>query len=156
MMMAGTVASATKQLPIEIVVHRGANALAPENTWPSAEAALQYGATWIEVDVRTSKDGVLFNLHDETLDRTTNGKGQLSDMLSVDVRKLDAGSWFAPQFAGLRDADFRPAFVFDDAHSVILQQVSPSDPEQTFFTPQITTGPTLNDRARTPKRNYGK
>ena len=86
---------------IEIVVHRGANALAPENTWPSAEAALQYGATWIEVDVRKSKDGVLFNLHDETLDRTTNGKGRLTDMLSEDVRKLDAGSWFGPQFAGL-------------------------------------------------------
>lgn len=87
---------------IEIVVHRGANALAPENTWPSAEAALQYGAAWIEVDVRKSKDDVLFNLHDETLDRTTNGKGQLADMLSDDVRQLDAGSWFAPQYTGLR------------------------------------------------------
>ena len=86
---------------IEIVVHRGANALAPENTWPSAEAALQYGAKWIEVDVRKSKDGVLFNLHDETLDRTTNGKRKLSDMLAKDVSKLDAGSWFGPQFAGL-------------------------------------------------------
>ena len=86
---------------IEIVVHRGANALAPENTWASADSALQYGAEWIEVDVRKSKDGVLFNLHDETLDRTTNGKGRLADMLSEDVRKLDAGSWFGPQFAGL-------------------------------------------------------
>lgn len=86
---------------IEIVVHRGANALAPENTWQSAKAALDYEAKWIEVDVRKSKDGVLFNLHDETLDRTTNGKGLLSDMLSEDVRKLDAGSWFGPQFAGL-------------------------------------------------------
>lgn len=86
---------------IEIVVHRGANALAPENTWPSAEAALKYGAEWIEVDVRKSKDGVLFNLHDETLDRTTNGTGKLSDMLSEDVRKLDAGSWFGPQYVGL-------------------------------------------------------
>ena len=63
---------------IEIVVHRGANALAPENTWPSAEAALQYGAKWIEVDVRKSKDGELFNLHDETLDRTTNGKALIA------------------------------------------------------------------------------
>lgn len=86
---------------IEIVVHRGANALAPENTWESAKAALDYEAKWIEVDVRKSKDGVLFNLHDETLDRTTNGKGLLSEMLSDDVRKLDAGSWFGPQFAGL-------------------------------------------------------
>ena len=86
---------------IEVVVHRGANALAPENTWASADSALRYGATWVEVDVRKSKDGVLFNLHDETLDRTTNGKGKLLEMLSEDVRKLDAGSWFGEQFAGL-------------------------------------------------------
>lgn len=87
---------------IEIVVHRGANALAPENTWPSADSALHYKAQWIEVDVRPSKDGVLFNLHDETLDRTTNGHGRLADMPSSEVRQLDAGSWFGPQFAGLR------------------------------------------------------
>ncbi|MBR1388357.1 MAG: glycerophosphodiester phosphodiesterase family protein [Prevotella sp.] len=97
-LMAVATAAAQK---IEVVVHRGANALAPENTVPSAYAALQYGAEWIEVDVRKSKDGVLFNLHDETLDRTTNGQGKLADMLSEDVRKLDAGSWFGPQFAGL-------------------------------------------------------
>ena len=90
------------QTQIEIVVHRGTNALAPENTWPSAEAALQYGAKWIEVDVRKSKDGVLFNLHDETLDRTTNGKGKLADMMAKEVSQLDAGSWFGSEFAGLR------------------------------------------------------
>ena len=101
MLFVGAVMSVTAQEKIEIVVHRGANALAPENTWPSAEAALQYGAKWIEVDVRKSKDGVLFNLHDETLDRTTNGNGPLAEMLSEEVCKLDAGSWFGPQFAGL-------------------------------------------------------
>ena len=89
------------QNAIEIVVHRGANALAPENTCASADSALQHGATWVEVDVRPSKDGVLFNLHDETLDRTTNGTGRLADMRASDVARLDAGSWFGPQFAGL-------------------------------------------------------
>ena len=87
---------------IKIVVHRGANALAPENTTASAYAALTFGAKWIEVDVRPSKDGVLFNLHDETLDRTTNGHGKLADMLSTDVGRLDAGGWFGPEFVGLR------------------------------------------------------
>lgn len=85
---------------IEIVVHRGANALAPENTIASTDSALKYGAKWVELDVRKSKDGVLFNLHDETLDRTTNGKGLLAEMLSEDVRQLDAGSWFSDKFAG--------------------------------------------------------
>ena len=83
---------------IDIVVHRGANALAPENTIASTDSALIYGATWIEVDVRPSKDDVLFNLHDETLDRTTNGKGRLADMPSSEVRLLDAGSWFSSKY----------------------------------------------------------
>lgn len=107
---------------IEIVVHRGANALAPENTVASAYAALEHGAKWVEVDVRASKDGVLFNLHDETLDRTTNGRGRLADMLSCEVAQLDAGSWFAPRFAGLHvptiaemlDSLQGKAFVFFD------------------------------------------
>lgn len=95
-----TAVAAQNSVDIEIVVHRGANALAPENTIASADSALKYGAKWIEVDVRKSKDGELFNLHDETLDRTTNGKGLLSEMLAKDVRKVDAGSWFGPQFEG--------------------------------------------------------
>lgn len=85
---------------IEVVVHRGANYLAPENTVASAYAALDNGATWIEVDVRSSKDGVLYNMHDPTLDRTTNGKGLISDMMSADIDKLDAGSWFNEKFTG--------------------------------------------------------
>lgn len=88
------------KMQIEMVVHRGANALAPENTIASADSALAHGAKWIEVDVRKSKDKVLFNLHDETLDRTTDGKGKLADMKSAEVCKLDAGSWFSPKFAG--------------------------------------------------------
>jgi glycerophosphoryl diester phosphodiesterase len=95
-----TAVAAQNSVDIEIVVHRGANALAPENTIASADSALKYGAKWIEVDVRKSKDGELFNLHDETLDRTTNGKGLLSEMLAKDVRNVDAGSWFGPQFEG--------------------------------------------------------
>lgn len=90
-----SVANAVAQ---DIVVHRGANALAPENTFAAADSALAYGARWVEVDVRASKDGQLFNLHDETLDRTTNGKGKLSDWQAADVKKLDAGSWFSNKF----------------------------------------------------------
>ena len=96
------VLSVCAQHHIEIVVHRGANALAPENTVASAYAALKHGATWVEVDVRVSKDGVLYNLHDATLDRTTNGHGLLADMLSEEVDRLDAGSWFSPAFQGTR------------------------------------------------------
>lgn len=91
-----------QQNDIEIVVHRGANHLAPENTIASALVALEHGASWIEVDVRRSKDNVLYNLHDETLDRTTNGKGAIRDKESQEIEQLDAGSWFSPEFAGTR------------------------------------------------------
>ena len=90
------------QRPIEVVVHRGANALAPENTLPSADSALAHGATWIEVDVRTSKDGVMYNLHDETLDRTTDGSGNIGERSSEYIDRLDAGSWYdETRFKGL-------------------------------------------------------
>lgn len=87
---------------IEVVVHRGANDLAPENTVASADSALAHGAKWIEVDVRVSKDGVMYNLHDDTLDRTTDGKGNISEWLSADINRLDAGAWYAEKFRGLR------------------------------------------------------
>ena len=87
---------------IEVVVHRVANFLAPENTLPSARAALKYGAEWIELDVRKSKDGVLYNLHDETLDRTTDGHGPIHLVTSSEIERLDAGSWFGPAFRGLK------------------------------------------------------
>ena len=90
------------QRPIEVVVHRGANALAPENTMPSADSALAHGATWIEVDVRTSKDGVMYNLHDETLNRTTDGSGNIGERTSDYIDRLDAGSWYdETRFKGL-------------------------------------------------------
>lgn len=87
---------------IEVVVHRGANHLAPENTVESAIAALEHGATWIELDVRRSNDGVMFNLHDDTLDRTTNGKGVLAELNSDYIETLDAGSWFSDEYKGIK------------------------------------------------------
>ena len=91
----------TQQRPIEVVVHRGANDLAPENTVASADSALAHGAKWIEVDVRTSKDGVMYNLHDDILDRTTDGKGFIYDHNAAEIDLLDAGSWYDEKFRGL-------------------------------------------------------
>jgi len=91
-----------EQHGIEVVVHRGANALAPENTLPSADSALVHGATWIEVDVRTTADGVMYNLHDEELSRTTNGEGNITEKTSDYIETLDCGSWFGPEYEGLK------------------------------------------------------
>lgn len=85
---------------IEIAAHRGANRQAPENTMSSALKAVELGSHYLEVDVRRSKDGVYFNFHDRTLDRTTNKSGDFSDLTSHELKQLDAGSWFRHSFRG--------------------------------------------------------
>jgi glycerophosphoryl diester phosphodiesterase len=85
---------------ILIVCHRGANRLAPENTYASAKKAIESSADYVEVDVRRSKDGVYYNLHDWSLDRTTNGTGPISETGSKVIDTLDAGAWFGHEFAG--------------------------------------------------------
>ena len=87
---------------ILIVNHRGANRLAPENTYASAREAIDSGAAYVELDVRRSKDGVYYILHDKTLDRTTNGTGLISETDSKIIDTLDAGGWFAHKYKGER------------------------------------------------------
>jgi glycerophosphoryl diester phosphodiesterase len=65
----------------------------PENTLISFERALELGADWIELDVHLSRDGALIVIHDETLDRTTNGHGLVRDHSLAELRTLDAGGW---------------------------------------------------------------
>ena len=87
---------------ILMVCHRGANRLAPENTYASAKKAIESNAAYVEVDVRRSKDGVYYNIHDRSLDRTTNGTGPISETESRVIDTLDAGAWFGHEFAGER------------------------------------------------------
>jgi glycerophosphoryl diester phosphodiesterase len=83
-----------------IVAHRGANHLAPENTMAAAQKCVDLDVDYVEIDVRMSKDGIFYILHDRTLDRTTNGTGAIKDRLSFYIDTLDAGSWFSPEFEG--------------------------------------------------------
>lgn len=87
---------------IEIVSHRGANEVAPENTLAAAQACIDHGVDYVEVDVWTSRDGVLYVMHDATVDRTTDGSGHLLALTAAEIDQLDAGSWFGPQFQGER------------------------------------------------------
>ncbi len=84
----------------QIIAHRGARAERPENTLASTRRAIEAGATAVEVDARTTKDGYLVLLHDATLDHTTSGTGPVSQITLADLRKLDAGSHFSPQYKG--------------------------------------------------------
>ena len=85
-----------------IVAHRGASCAAPENTLAAFRAAVELGADAIELDVQRCADGHLVVFHDGTLDRTTDGRGRLADRSLAELKRLDAGSWFAPAFAGER------------------------------------------------------
>jgi glycerophosphoryl diester phosphodiesterase len=88
--------------PVQFSLHRGALALAPENTYAAFDKAIELGADYIEFDVRTSSDGKYFLLHDSTLDRTTDGKGPIAETDSEVIDALDAGAWFGKEFEGAR------------------------------------------------------
>jgi glycerophosphoryl diester phosphodiesterase len=83
-----------------IFAHRGACRVAPENTLPAFQAALDLGADGIELDVQYSSDGKLVVIHHPTLETTTNGTGRVTAQTFAELRRLDAGSRFSPQFAG--------------------------------------------------------
>ncbi len=82
--------------------HRGDVEHAPENTLPAIASAVRKKVPQIEFDVKFSRDGKLVLLHDQTIDRTSNGKGKVSDLTFAELRRLDFGSWFSPRFAGVR------------------------------------------------------
>ncbi len=84
------------------LAHRGASAYAPENTLAAFRLALEMGADGVELDVRMTRDGIPIILHDETVDRTTNGHGRIDEMTLEEVKRLDAGSWFEQRFSGER------------------------------------------------------
>ena len=83
-----------------VIAHRGLSARAPENTLAAFRAAAGAGVPWVECDVQLTADGHAVLLHDETLDRTTDGTGRLADTPLAGLRGLDAGGWFDAAFAG--------------------------------------------------------
>jgi len=85
-----------------ILAHRGARLWAPENTMAAFRLAAEMGADGVELDVQLCKDGEAVVIHDPTVDRTTNGNGRVKDLTLAELQALDAGGWFAPQFAGER------------------------------------------------------
>lgn len=94
--------------PAFVAGHRGDRARAPENTMPAFEAAFASELEFVETDVQLTLDGVPVLMHDETVDRTTDGTGAVADLTLAEIRGLDAGSWYAPQFAGT------PVPLFDE------------------------------------------
>ncbi len=85
-----------------VIGHRGAAALAPENTLAGFRVAQSLGCAWIEFDVRLTGDGALVICHDDELRRTTSGRGAISSLTLAAIREADAGGWFNARFTGER------------------------------------------------------
>lgn len=93
-----------------VIAHRGASSYAPENTLAAVDAAAGLGVEWVENDVQRTKDGELVVIHDDNLKRTTDveevfpGRSpwKVKDFTAAEIARLDAGSWFGPEFAGAR------------------------------------------------------
>jgi len=86
----------------KIIAHRGASGYAPENTIAAFKKAIEMKADGIELDVHLTKDGRLAVVHDEKLGRTSNGKGLIMDYTFEELRMLDFGSWYSPEYENER------------------------------------------------------
>lgn len=85
----------------EIIAHRGYRLVAPENTLPAFEAALAFHPDMLEMDVHRTLDGKLVVIHDEKVDRTTNGTGYVKDLTLAEIKALDAGSYKEPKISNV-------------------------------------------------------
>lgn len=88
--------------PIAVIAHRGASALAPENTIPAYEAAIRIGARFMECDIHRTCDGHWVVIHDDTTLRTTGSPGNVHEMTLAEIKALDAGAWKGSEFAGTK------------------------------------------------------
>jgi len=87
---------------LSLQAHRGAAGLAPENTLAAFQMAIDLGVDGTELDLQATKDGTVVILHDDRVDRTTDGHGRVADLTLTEIRRLDAGTKFSPTFRGER------------------------------------------------------
>lgn len=105
---------------MKLTAHRGLSSKAPENTLAAFEYAVRYGAEWIEIDVQLSQDEVPVVIHDQTVNRCTNGSGNVAALTLSQLQKLDAGLWFDEQFRDERIPTLAETLMFAKRHRVKL------------------------------------
>lgn len=113
----------------QTMVHRGMMRQAPENTAPAIELAIRDGIEWVEVDVRLSADRKHILFHDSNLDGKTNGKGPLKEKTLEELLSLDAGSPFAPRFAGTRLLSLKECLALSKGRINLYLDCKEIDPE---------------------------
>ncbi|HKL80000.1 MAG TPA: glycerophosphodiester phosphodiesterase family protein [Mobilitalea sp.] len=105
---------------ILIVGHRGIRAFYPENTMISFEKAIEAGVDGIEMDINMTKDGHLVVVHDNSVDRTTNGFGLVQDMTLAELKRLDAGSYYSQEFSNEKIPTFEEFLDFVKDKNILL------------------------------------
>lgn len=103
-----------------LIAHRGASGYAPENTLAAFRKAVAMGLSFIETDLQLSRDARFVAIHDETVNRTTNGQGAVHDLTLAELRRLDAGSWFGSAFTGERIPTLEEILEFAKRHDVVF------------------------------------
>ena len=129
--------------------HRGASHDAPQNTLAAFRLANAYGADGYELDAQLSKDGALVVIHDFTVDKTTDGSGRVSSFTLDELKRLDAGSKFCPEFAGERIPTLAEVFDVRQAHTIVnieLKTASPRDSGLEDATIRLVRERKLEDR----------
>lgn len=102
------------------IAHRGASGYAPENTFAAFRRAVAQGISFIETDLHLTRDAHFVAIHDETVERTTNGHGAINEMTLAEARRLDAGSWFGSEFMGERIPMLQEILEFTKKHDVVF------------------------------------
>lgn len=102
----------------EVIAHRGASSLSPENTRSAVLKALQIGVDWIEIDVRLTRDGAWVVTHDGQIRHHSEGSGKVEELTLGELRRFDFGSWFGPEFRGEK------ILTLEEASDLILPKAS--------------------------------
>lgn len=110
-----------------VMGHRGAAGVAPENTLAGFQVSAKLGVPWVELDIRPTRDGELVLLHDKSLERTTDGTGEVNQMTVEEIQKFDAGSWFSKEFTGVRVPTLLE--VIDEFHDQLQFNIEAKDDE---------------------------
>ena len=103
-----------------VIAHRGASGHAPENTIAAFQRAVELGAQFIETDIHLTRDARFVAIHDKLLQRTTNGRGPVSDYTLAELRELDAGMWFDREFMGQKIPTLEEILEFGKRHDVVF------------------------------------
>ena len=128
-----------------VVGHRGWLGAYPENTLAGFKAALELGVDAIELDIHVTSDGRVAVIHDDTVDRTTDGVGVVSKMTLAELKALDAGAWFGERFAGERIPTLEEVMELVDGKVALAIEVKP--PRETETRLNEAFGPLLEGYA---------